>query len=145
MKVPASEWPFHVFTQSMHQEVAPWDRPIVPLPCGHLPQGLCDDCTWCIWYMGMDQCHWGQTEDMMTDEDIAHYEARWSDTYTCVCFTPRVSGYDTRWARHATYRYAQKCTNRNCNHVVMPTFVIASGFRFCCKGCESAYAASSEK
>ena len=59
MKVPASEWAFHIFTQGMHQEVAPWNRPIAPMPCGHVPRGLCDDCPGCIWYTGMDQRYWG--------------------------------------------------------------------------------------
>ena len=70
MKVAARDWAFHAFSKCAHEEIAPTHRPIVPLPFWHVPQGLCDDCPGCIWYMHVDLQHWGEVEDVMSEDEI---------------------------------------------------------------------------
>ena len=96
-KIAAKERPFHIYTKSAHEEIAPCHRPIVPMPCRHVPQGLCDDCPTCQWYMAMDLPFWAQVEDMMTEQEIRENEPRWNNPLIVKSFAGRLHHYDTLW------------------------------------------------
>ena len=92
MKIPAMDWAFYTFSRCAHEETAPMSRPITPLPCGHVPQGLCDDCPTCMWYLLMDWPFWGEKIDPMSDDEIREWEIEWSQPFSVVAFTDARSG-----------------------------------------------------
>ena len=40
MSIVSKDWPFHIFSKCAHEEMRPLFRPVCPLPCKHVAQGL---------------------------------------------------------------------------------------------------------